>query len=108
MAASADQCAALARDSNFQVRVLSLAIQYATATVYTEDPATPSHSIRLAYARSVVAGGGGNIPNIIANRPNLVASNITYDFSTGHTKTDAIDAAISSQIATDWNMLSGV
>lgn len=108
MSSTADQSSALANDSKFKARVMALALQYATLTVYVEDPQTPNHLLRLNYAKSVINGGGGNIPSIIANGPNLIASVITYDFSTGDIKTDASDGAISSQIATDWNMLAGI
>jgi hypothetical protein len=108
MAATSSQLTRLGKDPTFQDRVMSLSIQYATAVVYIEDSQTPFHSNRIGFARNLMNGGGTNIPSIIANRPNLVASNITYDFVDGFIKTDASDAAISSQIATDWNMLSGV
>lgn len=108
MAATADQCAALAKDPNFVARVLALAMQFATGTVYVESTGVPNHAIRLAYARSIIAGNGGGIVSTIANSGNIIASNITYDFTDAHIKTDATDGAISSQISTYWNMLAGV
>ena len=108
MAATADQCSALQKDANFQSRVMSLAMQYARNDVYVELTTVTNHIVRLNYARSVMNGGGGNIIPSLANSVNLIASNITYDFSDGHVKTDASDTAISSQLSTDWNMLSGV
>lgn len=108
MASTSDQLSALGNDGNFRARVMVLALQYAVGTVYIEDPATPNHALRLNYARSLVAGGGSNIPIVIANSTNIIAGNTTYDFTTGHVKTDVTDTAISSQLATDWNMLAGV
>lgn len=108
MAANADQCAALQRDSNFQARVLAIALQYAALVVYGEAGSVPNHPLRLAFARAVLNGGGSNLPQVLANSTNVIASNVTYDFTDGHVKTDATDAALSSQIATDWDMLSGV
>ncbi len=86
---------------------MAIALQYA-GVVYGEDPATPNHVIRVNYARSILNGAGGNISNVVANSTNLVAGIITYDFTDGRIKTDVTDAAISSQIASDWNMLAGV
>ena len=108
MAATADQCSALQKDANFQSRIMSLAMQYARNVVYVELTTVTNHITRLNYARSVMNGGGGNIIPSLANSTNIIASNITYDFGDGHIKTDASDAAISSQLAADWNMLSGV
>lgn len=108
MASTSDQCSALGNDSSFRNRVMSLALQLAQNQIYSEDVNTVNHTQRVNYARTVINGGGGNIPNIISNGPNLIASNITYDFTDGHIKTDATDAAISSQISSYWNMLAGV
>jgi hypothetical protein len=111
MSSTADQLAALGNDSNFRARVQALAQQYAAGTVYLEDHTLPTPAIgaiRLGFARTIINGGGGNIAAIIANSTNLVAGNTTYDFSTSHVKTDVTDAAISSQISSDWNMLAGV
>jgi hypothetical protein len=109
MAATADQLAALAIDANFRQRIAALALQIAIGQIYVEDPNTPSHVNRLGFARMLIGGGGsGSLAAVIASSANLVASTITYDFTDGHVKTDATDAAISSQIASDWNMLAGV
>ena len=108
MASTADQLSALGRDQNFAARVMALALQYAVGTVYGEDPATPNHAIRVGFARTVFNGGGTSIPNVIASSANLVAANTSYDFASGRVQTDASDAAISSQIASDWNLLAGV
>ncbi len=107
MASTSDQVSRLARDPGFVARIMSLANQYAV-TVYNEDSGTPNHVIRSNFARSVLNGAGANIPIVIANSGNIIASTITYDFLDGTIKTDATDAAISSQIATYWNMLAGV
>lgn len=106
MAATSDQIARLSTDTNFKNKVLALAKQFAI-TVYNEDPNTPQHANRVGLAKNML-NGTIDISSIIANGPNLIASNITFDFSDGFIKTDAIDAAISSQIATYWNMIAGV
>ena len=109
MASTADQLSALGNDSDFRSRVMALATQYAISTVYVEDPATQNHDLRLGFAKALLFGNPNvNIPAIIAQQTNLVAANTTYDFASSHVVTDASDAAIASQIATAWNMLSGV
>lgn len=66
---------------------------------------------RGAFAAYVLANPGGvaqNVAAVIVNRTNLVAGGTTYDFVGGHIVTDVADGGISSQLATDWNLLSGV
>jgi hypothetical protein len=41
-------------------------------------------------------------------RTNLTASVVTYNFDAQRVQSDATDAAIRSQIATDWNYFAGV
>lgn len=108
MSSTADQLAALSNDSHFRSRVMALAIQIAGNEIYVESSGTANHEIRIDYAKNVMNGGGVNIPNVLVNRPNLIAGTTTYDFATGHIKTDVSDAAIISQLASDWNMLAGV
>lgn len=107
MAATTQQLIALANDASFRQRINALAIQVA-GEVYSEASNTDSHPIRAAFARNVLNGAGQNIASVIVYRTNLSASTVTYNFSNGHIETDATDAAISSQIMTDWNMLAGV
>lgn len=104
MAATAAQLSALGSDQKFQDRIKSLLIQQA-GVVYGQGASTPGY----AYARQILQGSVNPlVAQIIANRTNLVASNVSYDFNEGHVITDATDAAIQSQIATDWAMLAGV
>jgi len=110
MASTADQLTALGNDSNFRFRLQSLLVQQA-AVVYAEDPATTNHVIRAGYAKNILANPAAQaqvVAMVIVNRTNLVAGNTTYDFATSHVHTDVTDAAISSQLASVWNMLSGV
>ncbi len=109
MAATADQLSALGNDQKFQQRVKSLLVQQAGA-VYIEDPNTPNHAQRIAYAKQILQGSVNfiNVAQVLVNRTNLVGSTITYNFTSGNIVTDATDGAIASQITTDWNMLAGV
>lgn len=108
-AATSDQISALSRDSSWAQRVQSLLIQQA-AVVYSESIDVVSHATRVAYAKAILANPSGytGVAVTIANRTNIIGSNITYNFSDGHIVSDVTDAAISSQIASDWNMLAGV
>lgn len=109
MASTADQLFMLGNDADFRNRVMALALQYAAATVYPEDPATPNHALRLGLARALLVGNPNvNIPTVIAQQTNLVAATTSYDFTSGQIVTDATDAAIFAQIAASWNMLAGV
>ncbi len=107
MSSTAAQLAALGNDSQFQYRVRSLILQEA-AVIYGEAPATPD--TRRTFARNVLANNdvAQRLAVVIANRTNLVAGATSYDFTSGHVVTDVTDAAISSQIASDWNLLAGV
>lgn len=110
MASTADQLAALGNDPQFRLRIQSLLVQQA-GVVYAESSGTTNHPFRVAYAKQVLASPGTYAPNVaqvIVNRTNLVAGATTYNFATGHVETNVTDAAMSSQLATDWDMLSGV
>lgn len=110
MASTADQLAALGNDVQFRLRIQSLLVQQA-GVVYAESGGTPNHAIRVAYAKEVLKNAGGvaqNVAAVIVNRTNLVAGTTTWNFATGHPETNVADAAIQSQLATDWDMLSGV
>jgi hypothetical protein len=105
MAATADQLSALGNDQHFQQRVKSLLVQQA-GVVYAQG----SGAIGYNYAKQILQGAINfvNVAQVLVNRTNLVASNVTYNFASGNIVTDATDAAIQSQIATDWSMLAGI
>ena len=110
MSANADQLTALANDQMFRQRIQSLLVQQA-ASVYAEDPSTANHAQRISYAKQVFQNPGGMASAaaaVIANRTNLIASSVTYNFVDGRIQTDATDDAIASQLASDWNLLAGV
>jgi hypothetical protein len=108
MASTSLELSALGNDAQFRARVQSLLVQQA-ATVYAEAPAVPD--TRRAFAKQVLNNPSAfavTIATVIANRPNLIAQTVTYDWNNGRPVTDATDAQIASQIATDWSMLAGV
>lgn len=109
MAATTQQIVALANDGQFRQRVRVLVLEIC-AQVYGEDAATPSHSARVSFASKILQApsSADSLASILVTRTNLANSTITYDFVNGAVVTDATDAAMLSQIATDWNMLAGV
>ena len=108
MAATTVQLIALGNERGFRERVSALALQQA-AVVYVEI-GNVNHATRVAFAIKLLQTPGlaAQLAPVIAQRTNLVASTVTYDFTAAQVQTDASDAAILSQIASDWNMLSGV
>lgn len=110
MASTPDQLSALGSDPQFKSRIQSLLIQQA-AVVYAESAGVSNHAIRVVYAKQVLQNPGGAAQiaaAVIVNRSNLVAANTTFNFASGRVETSATDAAIASQISTDWDMLAGV
>lgn len=108
MATTAEQIA-LGNDADFRARVRVLMLQEAGA-VYGESGATPNHSARANFASSLVKNPGlcDAFASVLATRTNLAASEVTYNFDDLRVETDATDAEIKSQIATDWNLFAGV
>lgn len=108
MASTAAQLAALGRDSQFQYRVSALIIQQA-AVVYAQAPG-PAPDTRRLFAKSILTNPDQalRLAAVVANRPNLIAGTTSYDFASWHVVTDVTDAAIASQINTDWDMLASV
>ena len=109
MAATTAQVIALGNDAAFRQRIRTLVLQIA-AQIYNEDPATPNHTGRVGYAFKIFQTPtlADQLAPILATRTNLANSTITYSFVDAQVQTDATDASILSQIATDWNMLAGI
>jgi hypothetical protein len=78
--------------------------------VYGESAGTANHSARALFASKLAQSPGiaDGLAPVIATRTNVVASTVTYNFDAQRVETDASDAAIRSQIATDWNYLAAV
>ena len=106
--AGSQQC--LAEDPTFRRRVKD-ALNVVAWQIIEEDPATPAHSSRATFARSVLSNLDGQASvtaSWIVNRTNLFAAETTYDFDQRATITAAADADIQSQISTDWNVMAGI
>lgn len=109
MASTTDQLMALGRDGQFRERVAALALLEAGA-ILAEVNTTPNHTARCTYAIGLLStpGKAQGIADWLCARTNLTSANVTYDFSKRAIVTDATDAAIRSQINSDWNVLAGL
>ena len=110
MANSAATQQSLAEDMTFRRRVKD-ALNIVAWQVVEEDPATPEHAARASYARTMLANLDAQAAATsawIINRANLMGANTTYNFDARATVTDATDAAIQSQISTDFNVMAGI
>ncbi len=109
MSATTGQLIALGNDPFFRQRVRVLVLQMC-AQIDVEDPQTDSHAARVAFAFRLIANPGlaDEMAPVLATRTNLLNSAITYDFDHRAVVTDATDAAILSQLATDWNFFAGI
>lgn len=111
MASTNNTQLALAADEGFRIRFKGLLLQIA-GQILDEDPATAGHGTRVAYARQVMTNPDtytGLLAQWFVMRTNLFGANTTVSIATGVpvTSTDATDAAILSQIATDWSKVAG-
>jgi hypothetical protein len=101
---------ALAIDQKFRLRVQN-ALASVAWSVLSEDAGTPAHPERADYARTVINNLGSQAQTVapwLVTRPNLMQAVTSYDFQALATVTDATDAALESQLMTDWNTLAGI
>lgn len=102
---------ALAQEPQFHARVRA-ALAVVAFQVIAEGRDTPTEVLRYDYATNMV------LPNLalvaqqispwLVERTNLLAATTSYDFASRAVVTAATDAAIESQISSDWNVLAGV
>lgn len=107
--ATTDQLTTLAQDVNFRQRLRNLMLLEAGA-VLAESTGTANHSARCTFAIKLLSTPSlcDAFADWLCSRVNLTSTTVTYDFSKRSAVTDATDAAIRSQVATDWNVLSGL
>lgn len=105
---------ALTNDAGFRIRFtglfLAMCSQVLGTPVGTGSPIVTAG--QQAYARLVIANPFQYATTLIlffVHRPNLANTNIWIDLSTGTTDLycDVTDAAILSQLANDWALISG-
>lgn len=100
---------ALSEDAHFRSRVRALFLLEA-GVVYGESGATPNHAARALFAGKIAQSPGiaDSLAPALAQRTNLTASTVTYNFDNRRVQTDATDSEIRSQIATDWNYFAAI
>lgn len=100
---------ALGEDSDFRARIRAL-FYLEAGVVYAENPATTNHAARALFASKIVTNqvDGGSFAPALAQRTNLAAETVTYNFDDQRVETSATDAEIRSQIATDWNLFASL
>lgn len=107
--ATTQECIALGNDTAFRTRIRALFLLEG-GVVYGESGATPNHAARALFASKLAQQPSlaDSLAPALVQRTNLTASTITYNFNEQRVQTDATDAAIRSQIATDWNYFAGI
>jgi hypothetical protein len=101
---------ALSNDVRFRLRVKN-ALHIVSQQVLNESTGTTGHAQRAVYARNALQSLdaiAGQISQWIVGRPNVIATNVTVDLTTGTPVVvcDVTDAAIQSQLATDWSNIA--
>ena len=101
---------ALADSSTFQLR-LKNALSNVAWQVLNEGSGVTNHAQRAAFARQVISNPAGfaqTFSTWFVTRTNILSVTTSYDFEQRAVVTAATDAAMESQLQTDWNILSGV
>lgn len=110
MANTARTQMALAASPHFQSRIEAALLKIAFQVI-DEDPNTPNHAQRVAFAQLVRINPGGYAATLapsLAMRTNVFAFATSYDFEIGSVVTASGDPDIESQMATDWDLMAGV
>lgn len=100
---------ALGNDSDFRQRVRAL-FYLEAGVVYAENSGTANHAARALFASKIATGviDAGSLAPALAQRTNLTSSTVTFNFDAQRVESDATDAEIRSQIATDWNYFASI
>jgi hypothetical protein len=101
---------ALAANLSFQTRVRN-ALATVAWQVLNEAASTPNNAARVLYARSVIynlTAAAIQISPWLVDRPNVFQFETSFDFPSNDVVSATGDADIESQLATDWDVLSGV
>lgn len=100
---------ALGNDGSFRQRIRALFLLEA-GVVYAESAGTANHGARALFASNLAKNPSiaDALAPALVQRTNLVGSTVTYNFDAQRIESNATDAAIRSQIATDWNYFAGV
>jgi len=103
---------ALAADPHFRQRIRA-SLSSVAWEVLAEDPATPNHANRIAYAHQVTRQLDSEVVIILPQfvmRPNVLGAvtSYAYDFElqAGQVVTAATDADLTSQLHTDFDEMA--
>lgn len=98
---------ALAADSTFLTR-LKAACLVVAEQVIAESSGTENHPARLELAVTVLRTPtrSADFAQFMVMRPNVLGEVTSYSFIDAAILTAASDAALQSQLATDWNTLT--
>jgi len=110
MSNTAIQQQRLAASAHFHERVKG-ALSNVAFQVIAQGRDTPDEIIRYNFARTALANLDGVTNSTVGwlvGRTNLNGANTTYNYDIPAVITDATDAAIESQLMTDWDVLAGV
>ena len=110
MANSARTQTFLAQGEHFRTR-LAAALAKVAWQVLEEAPSTANHAARAAYALQVVNGPANFAARLAAQvvmRTNVFSFATSFDYNIGDHITASGDPDLESQLATDWDELSGV
>lgn len=107
--ASTAELIALGNDNHFRQRCRALFLLEG-GVIYAEATSVPNHTARANFASSIAKNPGlaDSLAPALVQRTNIVGSTVTYNFDAQRIETNATDAAIRSQINTDWNYFAGV
>jgi len=104
---------ALANDPTFRQR-LKASLSRVAWVVLAEPPATQDHTTRKTYANTVLNNPDGVVNSLVGSfvfRTNVfaAATTVAFDGRGGTLVQSAVtDAAMDSQLTTDWSNLAGV
>lgn len=110
MANTAIQQQRLAQAEHFRQRVKSC-LSSVAFMVISEGKGDPTAEQRYNFARSVMQNlDSFSVSTVswLVERPNLLAATTGYDYDIPSVISDATDAAIESQLYSDWNVLAGI
>ena len=100
----------LADSQHFHERVKA-AFASVAFQVISEGRDTPTEIIRYNFARTALANLDGVTNSTVGwlvQRTNILTPDTTYDYNIPAVVNAVTDAAIESQLMTDWNVLAGV
>jgi len=100
----------LAAAAHFRTRVKDCLVNVAFQ-VLSQGKDNAAEIVRYNYARSVIQSpdaAASSTVSWLVERTNLLSANTTFNWDINEPVTDATDAAIQSQLMSDWDVMAGV